>query len=120
MKEYLVISTSIDLLRLAAEDVMFITSDGNYSTFMLAYGTTHVVTLQLGQIEKMIEHQLEREGDKYIRIGKSLIVNRDYIQYINIPKQQLVLSDGKMNSFTQTASKEALRQLKEFIEQSVK
>lgn len=120
MREYLIISTSTDLLRLAAEDVVFVSSDGNYSTFMLAYGDSRVVTMQLGQIVRLIEHQLEREGAKYVRIGKSLIINRDYIQYINIPKQQLVLSDGKMNSYTQTASKEALKQLKELIERSVK
>jgi DNA-binding LytR/AlgR family response regulator len=120
LKEHLTISTATDLLRLGAEDIIFITSDGNYSTFMLAYGNSHVVTMQLGQIEKLIKQQLEYEGAKYIRIGKSLIINSDYIQYINIPKQQLILSDGKMNSYSQTASKEALRQLKDLIDKTIK
>ena len=120
MKEYLVISTSNDLLRLDAEDIVIVTSDGNYSTFMLLFGTSHTVTSQLGQIEKLIRQQFQLHGANFIRIGKSLIINRQYVHYINISKQQLILSDGKTNSYSQTASKEALKQLKELIENSLK
>ena len=52
----------------------------------------------------------------FIRIGKSLIINRNYIYYINIPKQQLVLSDARTVSHRVSASKDALRQLKELVE----
>lgn len=120
MDEYLVISTTIDLLRVASENIIFISSDGNYSSLVLAYGESRVVTLQLGQVEKLIAQQLEHSGSDFIRIGKSLIVNQSYIQYINISKQQLVLSDGRLTSHTLTASKEALKQLKELIERRLK
>lgn len=52
-----------------------------------------MLSYQLGQIEKMIAAQLGAEGNIFIRIGKSLIINRSYIYYINVPKQKLILSD---------------------------
>lgn len=79
-----------------------------------------MLSFQLGQIEKMIASQLGSEGNSFIRIGKSLIINRSYIYYINVPKQKLVLSDVTTFSHTVTASREALKQLKELLEKEVK
>lgn len=75
-----------------------------------------MLSFQLGQIEKMIASQLGVEGNIFIRIGKSLIINRSYIYYINVPKQKLVLSDVETVNHSVTASREALKQLKEFLE----
>lgn len=116
MKKQLVISTSIDLVRIAPERIIYIASDGNYSTLMQTDGEMRMLTFQLGQIERMIADQLGSEGNNFIRIGKSLIINRSYIYYINVTKQKLTLSDVASFSHTVTASKEALKQLKELIE----
>ena len=75
-----------------------------------------VLTHQLGQLEKMRSTQLGKESSLFIRIGKSLIINRSFIYYINIAKQKLTLSDVERFDYTVTASKEALKQLKELIE----
>lgn len=120
MKKQLVISTSIDLVRIAPEKIVYIASDGNYSTLVQTDNEVRMLSFQLGQIEKMISSQLGSEGNVFIRIGKSLIINRSYIYYINIPKQKLILSDVASFSHTVTASKEALKQLKELIEKEVK
>ena len=116
MKKQLVISTSIDLVRIAPERIIYIASDGNYSTLVQTDGEVRMLTFQLGQIERMIADQLGSEGNNFIRIGKSLIINRSYIYYINVTKQKLTLSDVASFSHTVTASKEALKQLKELIE----
>ncbi len=79
-----------------------------------------MLSYQLGQIEKMISTQLGSEGNIFIRIGKSLIINRSYIYYINITKQKLTLSDASTFNHTVTASKEALKQLKELLEKEAK
>lgn len=116
MKQYLIISTSNDLVRIAPDRIVYISSDGNYSTLIQADGDIRMPSFQLGQIEKMIASQLGVEGNIFIRIGKSLIINRSYIYYINVPKQKLVLSDVETVNHTVTASREALKQLKEFLE----
>ena len=116
----MIISTSIDLIRAASEDIIFISSDGNYSCFVFTSGESRVVTMQLGQVERLLAEQLTHSGANFIRIGKSLIINRTFISYINLTKQQLVLSDGRSTSHSLTASRDALKQLKELIEKGLK
>lgn len=120
MKRHLIISTSVELVRIAPEKIVYIASDGNYSTLMQTDNEVRMFTFQLGQIEKMISSQLGNEGNVFIRIGKSLIINRSYIYHINISKQKLILADIATFSHTVSASKEALKQLKELLEKEVK
>lgn len=119
MKKQLIISTSIDLVRIAPERIVYISSDGNYSTLVQTDGEMRMLSFQLGQIEKLISTQLGTDGNIFIRIGKSLIINRSYIYYINVPKQKLTLSDVNTFNHTVAASKEALKQLKELLEKEV-
>lgn len=116
----LVISTSVELIRLNPDNIVFISSDGNYSTLVLTDGESRVLTLQLGQLEKLIENQLGSAGATFIRIGRSLIINRTFVYYINLPQQKLILSDQSRVNHTLNASKEALKTLKELFEQEVK
>ena len=118
--KYLIVSTSNDLVRIAFDRIVYISSDGNYSTLVQTDGEMRMLSFQLGQIEKMIALQLGAEGNIFIRIGKSLIINRSYIYYINVPKQKLILSDVATFNHTVAASKEALKQLKELLEKEVK
>lgn len=120
MAKQLIIATSVDLVRIAPDRIVYISSDGNYSTLIQADGETRMLSFQLGQIEKMIASQLGPEGQQFIRIGKSLIINRSYIYYIHVAKQKLVLSDVRSFSHTVSASKEALKQLKEYLEKEAK
>ena len=120
MKKQLIISTSIDLVRIAPDKIVYIASDGNYSTLVQTDNEVRMLSYQLGQIEKMISTQLGNEGNIFIRIGKSLIINRSYIYYIHVAKQKLVLSDVRSFSHTVSASKEALKQLKEYLEKEAK
>lgn len=116
MQTHLVISTSVDLLRVRAEHIFYIQSDGNYSNLFMVGGEIRLLTYQLGQVEKMIEEQLPELGHYFVRIGRNLIINLDYVYYINVSKQQLVLADNPQNRITLSASKEALKALKELIE----
>ena len=120
MRKYLIISTANDLVRIVPEKIVYISSDGNYSTIVQANGDMRMLSFQLGQLEKMLASQLGNDGNIFIRIGKSLIINRNFIYYINVPKQKLVLSDVATVNHTVTASREALKQLKELIEKEGK
>ena len=72
-------------------------------------------------MQKILETQLKEESQQFIRVGKSLIINYNYIHLINIGKQQLILSDRQFqHSFELTASREALKQLKTVIESGIK
>ena len=75
-----------------------------------------LVTFQLGQVERMIAEQLPELRQNFVRIGKSLIINRNYVYYIHPKKQQLILVDGQQNHYTLSASRDALKALKDLIE----
>ena len=121
MKTHLTISTANEIVRILPDSIVCITSDGNYSNLIQADNVIRMVTCQLGQIENMIhEQRIETERSRFIRIGKSLIVNSRYIYYINVTKQKLILSDARTFTHDVSASREALKQLKEYLEKEGK
>lgn len=76
--------------------------------------------LQLGQIEALIAEQLGSSGSVFIRAGRGLIINTEYINYIDVSKQILVLSDCEGSRYELSASREVLIKLKEFVEKSIR
>ena len=116
----LIISTVNELVRVKPERVIYINSDGNYSTMVLHDKSEHVFTMNLAHCQQLIESQLGKEAEIFIRLGKQLIINREYIFKINVNKQTLMMADMALSHvFTLSASKEALRQLKVFMESNM-
>jgi DNA-binding LytR/AlgR family response regulator len=121
MVDYLIISNSVELVRVLAERIIYISSDGNYSTMVLNNEEKHVFSFNLSAFQTLIETQLKSEAQQFIRIGKSLIINRNYIYHIHPAKQLLLLSDKFSHKcFEVPASKEALKLLKATVESSIK
>lgn len=119
-KSPIVISTMNELVRVCPERIVYIGSDGNYSTMVLHDKTEQVFSFNLSHFQQIIEKQMKEEAALFIRIGKSLIINREYIYKINISRQLLVLADMKIeHTFALSASKEALRQLKQLLENEI-
>ena len=117
MREIITITNANDLVRMRAERIIYVASDGNYSTFVLHDKTKQTFSINLAKSMEELERQLGREAQMFIRIGKSLIVNRMYIYRVSVVRQQLVMSDMTTNeAITLQASKEALRQLKALLE----
>lgn len=116
-KKYLTISTPTESVRFAPDKIVYILADGNYSEFYQADRNKNVLVLQLGKVEEEIDLQLGAEASTFIRIGKSYIINRNYVYHIKVQKKELVLSDMATFSYTLSPSKEALRSLKEHIDQ---
>ena len=116
----IIISNTNELVRVKPERVVYIESDGNYSTMVLHDNTKHVFTLNLAHCQQLIEEQLGKDAETFIRIGKQIIINRAYIYKVNVEKQLLVMSDMMLNhAFTLQYSKEALKQLKAYLESTI-
>lgn len=116
MDKRLVFTTSTEIVRVPFDTIVCITADGNYSVITLTDGETFVLTLQLGQMERRIAEMLDNDDNRFIRIGKSLIVNRDFIAFINPARQKMILSDCRTFHHEVSASKEALKALKDILE----
>lgn len=120
MNKRLVFSTSAEVVSIPSESVVYITADGNYSVITLADSETFVMTLQLGQIERRIAEILDSNDNRFIRIGKSLIVNSEFIVFVNPVRQKMILSDCRTFRHEVSASKDALRALKELLEKETR
>ena len=75
-----------------------------------------MVSYQLGQIEDMIGNQLGEAGNNFIRLGRGLIINSDFIYSIDVAKQRLILSDCLNCYHELSASREVLIKLKAYLD----
>lgn len=116
MKRRLIFTTSSEIVRIPPDAVVCVVADGNYSAVTTTDRESYVLTLQLGQIERMIADMIDASDNRFIRIGKSLIVNKDFIVFINPQRQKMILSDCRTFRHEVSASKEALKAMKELLE----
>lgn len=113
---HIIISKGTEFLRIPQDKLVYISSEGNYSNVVTVDNRQKLVTYQLGQLEGLIGQQLGEKGTNFLRIGRSLIINIDYIYLIDISRQELILSDCTGCYFELSASREVLIKLKAYIE----
>lgn len=124
--EWLRISTSTELVRVATDEIVYVRADGNYSDLVLTNGQSRKMTFQLHFFDEVFQ---QLQNNFFIRVGRSLIVNKRFIYVINLTEQQLILSGGAIKeeivfygqskfdkSKDVSLSRDALKQLKELIE----
>ncbi len=119
MNRHIIISKGTELLRIPSESLMYVSSDGNYSNIITEDGRTRLVTLQLGQIEDILQEQLSDAESTFLRLGRSLIINTNYIYFIDTSKQELILSNCKGSYHVLSASREVLVKLKAYVETTI-
>ena len=116
MDKTLIISKGTEMLRIPANRLVYITADGNYSYVMTQDNRSQLVSFQLGQLEDLIGEQLGDAGGNFVRLGRGLIINTDFVYLIDISKKRLVLSDCNGCWHDLTASREVLIKLKAYID----
>ncbi|MBR1793602.1 MAG: LytTR family transcriptional regulator [Bacteroidales bacterium] len=109
---YLYINMRDEMLRVSTDKIIFFEASGNYTDIVMHNGSRHTLAISLRQMQQLLVQNLGRAAMDFVRVGKSLMVNRRHIQYINVPSQMLLLSDSATFEFSLSASKEALRRLK--------
>ena len=73
--------------------LMCIEADQNYSNWYFSDGTSLTLTCQLGVCEELITGQVSNEVLTLARIGRSAIVNFQYISQIDMTNKTLVISN---------------------------
>jgi len=113
--EWLRISTSVELVRVATDEIVYVRADGNYSDLMLTNGKARSMTFQLHFFDEVFQ---QLQNNMFVRVGRSLIVNKRYIHVINLTEQLLVFSGQQITGELKPVrvSREALKQLKELME----
>ena len=114
--EVLIISKGTEMLCVPVDRLAYVSSDGNYSTVVTLDSRQHIVSYQLGQVASLIEEQIGDAASRSSRLGRCLIVNLDFVFFIDISKQVLILSDCLHFYEELSAPREALIKLKAYLE----
>jgi DNA-binding LytR/AlgR family response regulator len=99
--------------------IAVVQANGNYSR--VVYITKKEVTLTTG-ISKLEETLKSYNGKKnrFIRLGRSFIINHAYLTRVDVLKQILVLSDNDKNEIRVPIPKNILKSYKSAIAKSIK
>jgi two-component system LytT family response regulator len=89
-------------------EVVFITADGNYSTFHFISGRMETVTSLLGTIEEQLD------GNLYFRASRSCIVNTAFLARIDGKQQQCVLVKSE-KEFRCEIARDKIKPLMDFM-----
>jgi len=112
--KYIYFNSRDVFFRIALSRIVYFEADKNYTNMYLSNGQKLVFTFGLGVMKDYLNKNLNDEANKFARIGKSLIVNLNYLYEINILKQTLKLYDKENNkNFALPVSKSALKELKD-------
>lgn len=113
--EWLMITTSTALYRFRTDEIVCVRASGNYCDVCMCTGTPSTLTFKLHQFDEWFA---TLRNNTFVRVGRSIIVNKLFVQSVNITDCRIVLSGGKMPApVTYTGlSKDSLKALKTELE----
>ena len=117
----LIIKNKSEVLYLQLDNILYIQADGNYSNIYLADGgVINTLTYQRAEMARMLEEQLSKEAlSRFALLGRSYLVNTDYVLRIQPGKQLLTFRVNKFGSTKKISIKattKALQEIESFIE----
>ncbi len=75
-------------IMITPEDIIFCEADKNYSFIHLINGKSHLITSQLGVLEKMLDNK-----GTFVRISRSTLINLDYLERYIRKTKTVILTD---------------------------
>jgi len=113
---YIYFNSRDTFLRVSLSQIVWFSADKNYTFLQLLNGQKLVFTFSLQKMEQYLSEKLKKDASIFVRIGKSYIINLNYVHQIDIVKQKLHLFDPVTSkSFILEVSKEALKKLREIF-----
>ena len=117
----LIIKNKSEVLYLQLHDILYIQADGNYCNINLADGgVINTLTYQRAELARMLEEQLPNDViGRFALLGRSYLVNTDYVLRVQPSKQLLTFSVNKYGTIKKVSIKataKALQQLEIFME----
>lgn len=115
MVKYLYLNSRDEFFRIDISKIVYFEADGNYTYIYLSNKMKGTVCMNLHNMQQTLSESLKESASIFARVGKSHIINLNYVYNIAILKQKLTLSDGENFSYTLSISKDALKKLRELF-----
>lgn len=114
-QKFLYLNSRDEFFRVDISRIVYFEADGNYTNIILSNKLKGVVCMNLSQMQSVLSANLKESANIFARIGKSHIINLNYVYHISILRQRLTLSDGINFEYVLGVSKDALRKLRELF-----
>lgn len=115
--QLITIINKTQLTRVRPEDVVYLEADGNYTHMVLCSGKSFTFTRKIKdfyEVLNMIEHS------PFLKVGRSLIVNKNYIFQVNSIESRITLAgNGLSKEFSVVTRKEPVCELLERLKMEV-
>ena len=111
-------NTRDELTVIDSEEIAVVQANGNYSKVLTISRREIMLTSGISKVEQVLKNLKEKKA-KFVRVGRSLIVNHSFLQKIDLMKQVMVLS-GQGNEIKVNVSKKTLKIYKDAIAKSIK
>ena len=84
-------NTRDELTAIDSENIAVVQANGNYSKIVTIYRKEIMLTSGITKVEQVLKSVNDTKS-RFVRVGRSLVVNHSYLQKIDLIKQQMVLS----------------------------
>ena len=107
------------MLYLPLSNILYVQADGNYCNIYLADGgVLNTLTYQRAEIAKMMDEQLPEDIRKrFVLVGKSYMVNTDYVLRIQPSKQLLTFMVNQFGTNRKVSIKVTTKALTKLAEE---
>ncbi len=113
--EWIQIKNSLDLYRFRPEDIVYVGADGNYSDLVLYDGRRYKLTMQL---HVFVDIFATLRRNPFVRVGKSVLLNVDYIEHISLTTKTVELHGRDFKDVVRLRiSDKAAKELKTLLEE---
>ena len=113
MNRYIYFSSRDEFFRIHLSQIVYFMADKNYTVMQLKNDSKIVFTFSLQKMQEYLKEKLQEDARTFARIGKSYIINLNYVHQIDIAKQRLkLLPQDCTREFCLSVSKEALKNLR--------
>lgn len=115
----LTIKNKSEVLYLHLSNILYIQADGNYCDIYLADGDVlNTITYQRAEIAKMMDEQIPEDIRKrFVLVGKSYMVNTDYVLRIQPSKQLLTFMVNQFGTTRKVSIKVTTKALTKLAEE---
>lgn len=114
----LLFDTRDELTCIDTELVAVVQASGNYSRVVYITKREIMLTYGISKIEEVLK-PYNNKKHRFLRLGRSIIINHSFLQKIDVLKQQVILSDGSKNELRITIPKQVLKTYKSATVKSI-
>lgn len=110
------LNTRDELLVIDLDKIAFFQANGNYTQMTYTDGESHLLSVGLAKAEELIRLTWPADiPSPFVRLGRSLMINQNYLTEISIMKQRIVLSDHDGHAYPLSVPKPLLKDYKDRI-----